>query len=150
MDFVCTCTLIKTKQEYMLSAGILALVRMAKNDEIQLVQSIDISVLLELILVVFLLYHLINASVSQLGTCWSRTPQLFRLEGSGQPEKNKRAKEQSSRIKPHIDSILILQEGNLKSPDLKRRSVVPGLSNVIYWSVQGDISARVRSKCYSG
>jgi hypothetical protein len=53
----------------MLSAGILALVRMAKNDEIQLVQSIDISVLLELILVVFLLYHLINASVSQLGTC---------------------------------------------------------------------------------
>lgn len=69
MDFVCTCTLIKTKQEYMLSAGILALVRMAKNDEIQLGQSIEISVLLELILVVFLLYHLINASVSQLGTC---------------------------------------------------------------------------------
>lgn len=69
MDFVCTCTLIKTKQEYMLSAGILALVRMAKNDEIQLVQSIDISVLLELILVVFFLNHLNNESVSQLGTC---------------------------------------------------------------------------------
>jgi hypothetical protein len=69
MDFVCTCTLIKTKQEYMLSAGILALVRMAKNDEIQLVQSIEISVLLELILVVFFLNHLNNESVSQLGTC---------------------------------------------------------------------------------
>jgi hypothetical protein len=53
----------------MLSAGILALVRMAKNDEIQLGQSIEISVLLELILVVFLLYHLNNESVSQLGTC---------------------------------------------------------------------------------
>jgi hypothetical protein len=69
MDFVCTCTLIKTKQEYMLSAGILALVRMAKNDEIQLGQSIEISVLLELILVVFFLYRLINESVSQLETC---------------------------------------------------------------------------------
>jgi hypothetical protein len=53
----------------MLSAGILALVRMAKNDEIQLGQSIEISVLLELILVVFFLYRLINESVSQLETC---------------------------------------------------------------------------------